>query len=52
MRLLKLFKQLYLDFSSIHFDARNFSGNYFGNCLKLIIDKIIKTVGYIWHYFF
>lgn len=52
MLILKLFQQLYFDFSSIPQEAKNFSGFYFSNILKLIIDKTIKTIGYIWHFIF
>ena len=51
MRVVKLFKQLYRDFSSIHVEANKFSGFYFINFLKLTTDRIVKTVGYIWHFF-
>ena len=52
MRILKLFRQLNHDFSSIPREAKKFSGFYIGNFFKLIIDRIIKTIGYIWHFFF
>ncbi len=52
MRILKLFKQLYYDYSSIHREAKKFPGFYVSNFLKLIIDKTVKTIGYIWHYLF
>ena len=52
MLLFKLLKQLYLDFSVIPREAKNYSGIYLSNIFKLIIDKIIKTIGYIWHFIF
>ena len=52
MPIFKFLKQLYKDYSSIPFEARNFSGSYIGNFFKLTIDKTIKTVGYIWHFIF
>ena len=52
MRILNLFRQLHQDFSTIHKEARNFPGPYLSNFLKITIDKIIKTIGYIWHYLF
>jgi FkbM family methyltransferase len=52
MSILKLLKQLYKDYSVIPNEARNFSGFYLGNFFKLTIDKTIKTIGYIWHFFF
>ena len=52
MRILKLFRQLYQDYSTIHYEATNFPGFYLGNFLKITIDKTIKTIGYIWHYLF
>ena len=52
MKILKLFKQLYSDYSAIHVDAKSFSGSYLSNFFKLVVDKTIKTIGYIWHYLF
>ena len=52
MKLLKLFKQLYQDYSSINREAKNSTGSYFGNLIKIFLDKTIKTIGYIWHFFF
>ena len=52
MLLLKFIKITLIAFSKIPYQAKNFKGNYFVNCLKLIIDQIIRTVGSIWHYLF
>jgi hypothetical protein len=50
--LLKLFKQLYQDYPSINREAKNSTSSYFGNLIKIFLDKTIKTIGYIWHFFF
>jgi len=52
MKILKLFNQLYKDYSVIPREAKNFPGSYLTNFIKLIIDKSIKTTGYIWFFFF
>jgi len=52
MRILKLLKQLSNDFSSIPSEAKNFPGFYLSNFFKLLLDRKIKTIGYIWHFFF
>ena len=52
MRIFKLCKQLYQDYSIIHHEAKNFPGTYLNNFFKITIDKTIKTIGYIWHYLF
>ena len=52
MLLLKFLKITLIAFSKIPHQSKNFQGNYLANCLKLIIDQIIRTVGSIWHYFF
>lgn len=52
MLLLKFIKITLISFYKIPYQAKNFKGNYFVNCFKLIIDQIIRTVGSIWHYLF
>ena len=52
MRITNLLKQIYNDFGLIFKEAKNFPGSYLYNFIKLFFDKIIKTIGYIWHYFF
>ena len=42
MKIFKLFKQLYIDYSSIHNETKSFSGSYYSN-FKLFLDKTIKT---------
>lgn len=42
MKIFKLFKQLYIDYSTIHNETKSFSGSYYCNFFKLFLDKTIK----------